>query len=499
MNNNLSNNFKHYNHFTSNVPKAESTEAKKKRSSFYDDYREKVNQLKKQAEISTSSPALNLPNLTPKKSQPVLQNPVSTGSVIKKNIEGVLSEKYGELDTRNLFDGIEDKDIEDNIETAERTIKTNIDRGALSEKYFQKFPNLRDGLALSYAAANKGKSKAATRARDAAYSENEEPLVKDTGIKLFSTEPPKIESTQKTPKKKEDFSNLLANPNEKPKMTKLLLKSNETPNLADELKMMSTRVVPEGSHGIRFKAEMQNLKTENNQENKFDYSDKKSSTLDKYELPDAVKDWFSVTDGGQDLWENLFKNDHVSAIIDIIRMNNPKAEFGKDAARAVWKAGSEFYLRPRNLNISADMLEHSLQENPKDVVFYEDSDVVKQIKNNSGFITHLDDVVYKVENNIPLSEKDKSYGFNSDDLFYSIHNCSFDIENIKYNEDGTKDIAVHLHDTYDYTEILTFMDEKKYTPLNFSLGSFANDMGTITSQMDALNPYEIDIYFTIRR
>ena len=111
----------------------------------------------------------------------------------------------------------------------------------------------------------------------------------------------------------------------------------------------------------------------------------------------------------------------------------------------------------------------------------------------------MDKIVYKVENHLPLSKEDKGHAFNSDDLFYSIHNCSIDIENIKYNEDGTKDIAVHLHDTYDYTEILTFMGEKKGTPFNLSLGSFANDMGTMTTQMDALNPYEIDIYFTIRR
>ncbi len=112
-----------------------------------------------------------MPDLTPQKSQPNSQNPETTGSAIKKNIKNVLSTKYGELDTRNLFDDIDDKDIEDNIETAENTIKTNIDRGALSKNLLPKLPNLRDGLALSYAAANKGNSRAATRAREAAYTE----------------------------------------------------------------------------------------------------------------------------------------------------------------------------------------------------------------------------------------------------------------------------------------------------------------------------------------
>ena len=41
----------------------------------------------------------------------------------------------------------------------------------MSKDVYSKLPNLRDGLALSYAAANKGKSRAATRAREAAYTE----------------------------------------------------------------------------------------------------------------------------------------------------------------------------------------------------------------------------------------------------------------------------------------------------------------------------------------
>ena len=147
---------------------------KKKRSSFYDDYLERSSQNKKEAGFSINSTAVKLPDLTPQKTQTVSQNPETTGSAIKKNIESVLSPKYGELDTRHIFDGIDDKDIEDNLVTAENTIKTNIDRGALSKNILPKLPNLLDGLALSYAAANKGKSKAATRAREAAYTEQSE-------------------------------------------------------------------------------------------------------------------------------------------------------------------------------------------------------------------------------------------------------------------------------------------------------------------------------------
>ena len=93
------------------------------------------------------------------------------GSIIKDNIKNVLSKKYGELDVRHLFDDIDDTEIENNILTAENTIQTNINKGYLSKDIYSKLPNLRDGLALSYAAANKGRSKAATRAREAGYTE----------------------------------------------------------------------------------------------------------------------------------------------------------------------------------------------------------------------------------------------------------------------------------------------------------------------------------------
>ena len=112
------------------------------------------------------------------------------GSQIKSRLKSVLSKKYGGLDTKNLFDDIDDKDVENNISTAESAIKANIDKGFLNTDYFKKFPNLRDGLALSYAAADKGNSKEAKKAREAAYTEDE-PLVKETGKKLLYNHLPK--------------------------------------------------------------------------------------------------------------------------------------------------------------------------------------------------------------------------------------------------------------------------------------------------------------------
>ena len=168
MNHTVENTFNSNYDFQNVVPK---TNEVKKSSSFYDDYLKRLNENKQETESAIKKFPFKLSDLMTQQIQTVSQTPETTGSAIKKNIKNVLSTKYGELDSRNLFDDIDDKDVEDNIQTAENTIKTNVDRGVLSKSTLPKLPNLRDGLALSYAAANKGKSKAATRAREAAYTE----------------------------------------------------------------------------------------------------------------------------------------------------------------------------------------------------------------------------------------------------------------------------------------------------------------------------------------
>lgn len=49
-----------------------------------------------------------------------------------------------------------------------------------------------------------------------------------------------------------------------------------------------------------------------------------------------------------------------------------------------------------------------------------------------------------------------------------------------------------MHDKYDFTKIRTLMDGR-----GFGFAEAANDGGFISSCIDAINPYEFDIYFTI--
>ena len=131
----------------------------KKASSFLEDYEERVKS--KQQELAKPL-KIDLPSE---------QSGKSASEGIKKRISTVLSKKYGELDTKHLFDDIDDSEIEKNIPLARNTVETSLERGTIKNEFLEKLPNLVDGLALSFAAAEKGNNKAATRAREAAYME----------------------------------------------------------------------------------------------------------------------------------------------------------------------------------------------------------------------------------------------------------------------------------------------------------------------------------------
>ena len=128
--------------------------------------------------------------------------PVREGTRIKNNIKSRLEHKYGSMDTKNLFDDIPDDIVEKNISTAKSAIDMNIKRGRLNFDYEKQFPNIVDGLSVYYAADEVGNSKEAKKAREAAYMKFDEPLVKDTGMRLLSAEIPNIakENNRETPR-----------------------------------------------------------------------------------------------------------------------------------------------------------------------------------------------------------------------------------------------------------------------------------------------------------
>ena len=98
-------------------------------------------------------------------------NNTTTGSQIKNKVKNEIVNRYGYINNRHLFDDIDDETIEKNIPVAENAIQTNIATGRLEKDYEKKYPNMKPGMTLFYAAMDKNKSKDAKAARDVAYTE----------------------------------------------------------------------------------------------------------------------------------------------------------------------------------------------------------------------------------------------------------------------------------------------------------------------------------------
>ncbi len=118
------------------------------------------------------------------------ENPNSKreGSRIKGNVQNVLINRLGELDSRHIFDGIDDDTIERNKPVAQAAIEDNIRRGLLTQEQLRKYPNMLDAMTMFYAAGEKGKPKAQNLARSVAYIEGEYPDIIPTDIKLMSND-----------------------------------------------------------------------------------------------------------------------------------------------------------------------------------------------------------------------------------------------------------------------------------------------------------------------
>ncbi len=98
---------------------------------------------------------------------------ISEASQIKDRVASALEKKYGAIDTKAIFDSIDDDTVERNIDVANASIKTSLKNGSITNGQFEKLPNMRDGLTLFYAASEKGNKAAANMAYKAAYTEEE--------------------------------------------------------------------------------------------------------------------------------------------------------------------------------------------------------------------------------------------------------------------------------------------------------------------------------------
>lgn len=103
------------------------------------------------------------------KTEPVVT--LNKGADSKNNLNEAYKQAHPEAGTKGIFNSIPDEAVEKNISVAENTINTNIEKGLFGKDVYSKFPNLLDGLAISYAAADTGNSYLTNQAYKLAYTE----------------------------------------------------------------------------------------------------------------------------------------------------------------------------------------------------------------------------------------------------------------------------------------------------------------------------------------
>jgi len=151
--------------------------------------------------------------------------------------------------------------------------------------------------------------------------------------------------------------------------------------------------------------------------------------------------------------------------------------------------------RMKGYDVAADLLDHSLQNDPSDLSFGNSSLISQKIKESSEYNEFVSEKIAEVESNGDsvinetwTNKNNKSIEFKSGDLLYGIagtHLISIIGEKDKY---GIWDINVEINDVYDF-------NEKDYESNN----AWAMNEAGRQCQGEAINKYDVKIQLKDRR
>lgn len=173
-------------------------------------------------------------------------------------------------------------------------------------------------------------------------------------------------------------------------------------------------------------------------------------------------------------------------------------EAQKNIQRDIWELGAQKYLREqKGYFTSAWMLEHSLTDKPSDIWRGNDSRIAYLINNDSAYLSKLDEAI-KSSKNGKIDEDLKGIQFNTGDLYYSIHKSTIHVDGYMQSN-GKWIIHAKMTDTYDFTEIQSFMDDNGGWSTQAGIGTVANDVAVVSQFLGAINPYKVTVEFYTTR
>lgn len=203
-----------------------------------------------------------------------------------------------------------------------------------------------------------------------------------------------------------------------------------------------------------------------------------------------------------------FKDDEelkllITSMSFIFNMYRNKDQYEKNSFAAMqyafWQTVVEVGRQYAGFDISADFLQHSLEEKPEDLVITEGK-VVNKINDDEQFKEKLNEIVKKYgknQNEFVAEGGDVDFHFNSNDLYFSIHSADTVIKGEKKNDKWN--LLITFEDTYDYTKLKTFSEYYKDTNsvIKSMLSSSLYNLAYFSVKLGVMKEYKINIKFDI--
>jgi hypothetical protein len=143
-----------------------------------------------------------------------------------------------------------------------------------------------------------------------------------------------------------------------------------------------------------------------------------------------------------------------------------------------------------NYDLAAECLDHSLQDNPSDIIYYDGSWQSSKVKNGTAYKNLLSNVYKKLsENNSAIYYyTEGSMILNSTkDLFLALNKVGYEVSARNYS--GTWDVWIKVTDTYNF-EYANWMSSSGLTG---AAATALNNYGVIAQSIGAVVPYDITV------
>lgn len=149
---------------------------------------------------------------------------------------------------------------------------------------------------------------------------------------------------------------------------------------------------------------------------------------------------------------------------------------------------------------SAELLEHSLTNKPKDLLITEGK-IVEEIKNDAQFKKKINGIVKKYEKDgvgqFTTNSDESGIIFDNSDLYFSIHKADVNVIGKKENEKWN--LEIELIDTYDYSEfkkLKEYIKDANSVPKSM-FSSFIYNLAHVSVMFGVIKEYKVIVRFTI--